>query len=137
MAIKALSLVWITVSNLEKAEKFFSQSVGLTLKVADKEHGWLEFTGSQGGFRLGVTGSQEDSCCGQSEQEKCCRPQGTGTNAVVTMEVDDIVASKKELESKGVIFSGPIMELPDHIKLASFSDPDGNQFQLVEVLSKK
>lgn len=138
MAIKAMNLVWITVSNLEKAEKFFTQSVGLPLKFADREHGWLEFSFAPEGFRLGVAQSQEgDACCGQeSEKEKCCRPEGAGSNAVVTLEVDDIGASKKELESKGVTFSTPIMEFPGHVRLATFGDPDGNQFQLVQMLGK-
>ena len=134
-----MSLVWITVSNLEKAEKFFTSVVGLTLKVADKEHGWLELIGTEGGCSLGIAASsQEQGCCGEMEKSpgSCCPVGGPGSNAVVTLEVDDINKSKKELEDKGVKFTGPIMEYPGHVKLASFSDPDGNQFQLVQVLGK-
>ncbi len=135
MAIKAMNLIWITVSDLERAEKFFTQSVGLTLRLTDKLHGWLEFTGSEGGFRLGVAQSQEEGCCG--EEEKCCSPAGAGSNAIVTIDVDNIGLTKKQLEERGVTFSGPILELPDHVKLASFSDPDGNRFQLVELLNSR
>jgi len=138
MAIKSLNLVWITVSNLEKAENFFTKVLGLKLNIIDKQNGWLELMAGEGGCRLGVAASQEDGCCGVKEEmpENCCSPSGPGTNAVVTFEVSDVIASKDELERAGVKFSGPIMEYPGHVKLASFSDPDGNQFQLVQVLNK-
>lgn len=137
MAITALNLVWVTVSNLEKAEKFFAHDVGLTLFLADRENGWLEF-GVAEGFRLGVSKwHQEAGCCGDKQEEKCCRSEGPGSNAIVTMEVDNLAEMKNALESKSVQFLGPIMEMPGHVKLATFVDPDGNTFQLVEMLNKK
>lgn len=135
MAITGIGLVWITVSNLEKAEKFFAHDVGLSLMLADKDNGWLEFAAAQG-FRLGISQwHQEAGCCGDAqEEETCCRNEGPGSNAIVTMEVDNLTETKKELESRGVQFLGPIMEMPGHVKLATFSDPDGNHFQLLEVV---
>lgn len=132
MAITAINLVWITVSNLEKAEHFFVHDVGLTLTLADKKNGWLEFSAGRG-FRLGVSQwHRETGCCGE-KQEPHCRNEGPGSNATITMDVDNLVETKNLLESRGVQFLGPIMEMPGHLKLATFADPDGNTFQLLQL----
>lgn len=139
MAILGMNLAWITVSDLQKAETFFEKAVGLKLEVSDNEHGWLEFSAGTSGMRLGVARAQEGGCCGGESPEKGeeCKNTGAGSNAVVTITVDNIITTKKDLEGRGVTFTTPIMELPGHVKLASFVDPDRNQFQLVEILSKK
>lgn len=136
MALKGMHLAWITVSDLDKAEQFFERSIGLRLEVSDKEHGWLEFSAEGSGMRLGVTTVQQDGCCGGAAAPRpdACNNGGPGCNAVVTIDVDDIAKTKIEFESRGVQFTSPIMELPGHIKLASFVDFDGNRFQLVEMI---
>jgi len=123
MTIKKIELAWITVGDLAKARKFLTDTVGLKVASSAQEYGWMELQGVEGGMLLGV---------GQANSQHKERP---GQNAVVTLTVDDIVASKKELESKGVQFDGDIMEVPGHVKMASFSDPDGNKFQLTQLLS--
>ena len=60
-----------------------------------------------------------------------------GNNSVVTLTVTDIVESKAELEAKGVKFFGDIIEVPGHVKMATFADPDNNVFQLVQMLYQK
>ena len=57
-------------------------------------------------------------------------------NAVLAMTVDDIVAAKKELEGKKVSCIGDIIEVPGYVKMATFADPDGNIFQLVQELGQ-
>lgn len=121
MSIKKISLCWINVSDIERAKKFFEDSCGLELTAGSSaEHGWLEFIGAEEGTILGVAKSSRDD---QSD---------AGTNAVVTMTVDNIVETKRTMEQKGVKFIGDIMEVPGHVKLATFIDPDNNTFQLVE-----
>ncbi|MCX5924816.1 MAG: VOC family protein [Candidatus Dependentiae bacterium] len=126
MAIKKISLCWVTVTDIEKAKVFFKESCGLEiLGDSSPGHGWLEFVGTEGGTVLGV---------GQARQD----PQGSaGINAVITMAVDDIVATKQDMESKGVLFIGDIMEVPGHVKMATFVDPDNNTYQLVQEFKKK
>ena len=109
----------ITVADFKKAEKFFIETLGLKLKNKAPEYGWLELSGTEGGGVLGV---------GQ-----CMGDQKAGVNAVVTFSVDDIEKTIKDLKSKGVSV-GEIMEVPGHVKLATFSDPDGNEFQLAQEL---
>ena len=123
MAVKKSELSWITVSDWEKAKTFFTEVVGLEVVSAQEQYGWMELRGAGGGALLGVAKSHEGG--GLSP----------GQNAVVTFTVDNIVATKADMESKGVAFVGDIMEVPGQVKLALFKDPDGNLFHLVQDIS--
>lgn len=124
MAIKKISLCWINVSNYEKSLTFFKDTCGLEMTLdSSPEHGWLEFIGTEGGLTLGVAVAAED------------KQDNVGINAVVTLTVDDIIATKQAMEVKGVRFIGDIMEVPGHVKLATFVDPDNNTFQLVQEIA--
>lgn len=127
MAIKSMKLAWVTVADIKKAEHFFANVLGLKVTSGDSKYNWLEFSGAEEGLYLGV---------GQAHPKdpSCVNP---GQNAVMTMTVDDIVKEKTRLEAKGVKFLGDIMEVPGHVKLATFTDPDGNKYQLVQDLAKK
>ena len=122
MKIKSIDLCWVTTTSYEKAKKFFLD-VGLKLDEASPEIGWLEFSGNNGGSKLGI-------------MQKSLYSQDPGTNAIVTLKIDDINKTKTELEKNGVRFLGDIVEIPGHVKLALFTDFDGNKFQLVEEFPK-
>lgn len=122
MHVKGIHLAWILTSDINRAKKFYND-IGLTLADDAGEYKWLEFKGQDGSL-LGI-GEQCDSF-GQMK---------AGQNAVVTITVDGIVAAKAELEAKGVQFIGDIQEVPGHVKMALFADPDGNLLQLVQTLS--
>lgn len=121
MVVKKIGLAWITVADMNKAQRFFVDTLGLTLDTHAPEYGWMEVRAQEGDFRLGV---------GLKEQMNV-------SNAVLTFDVDNMSESKKELERKGVTFVGDIQEVPGHVKLATFQDSDGNMFQLVEKLDGK
>ena len=120
-----MDLSWIVVADLNKAIKYYTDVIGMKLNTMDEKYGWAELTGSNGGSTLGLA---------QKSQHSPIKP---GENAVVTLTVENIVSSKKELEKKGVKMIGDIMEVPGHVKLLLCSDSDGNKFQIVEVLHKK
>lgn len=124
MAIKSMGLAWISASDVKKAKEFFTDKLGLTLTSDAPEFGWFELQAKEGDFILGV---------GQDSQES---PVRAGQNAVVTLSVDNIEETKKDLESKGVKFLGGIEEVPGHVKLALFADEDGNLFHLAQKLSE-
>ncbi len=124
MAIKRIDLAWVTVADIKKAEKFFVETLGMKLNNKAEEWGWLEVAGQEGGMALGIGKVQPHS----PSYEK------PGNNAVVTLTVTDIVASKADLEKRGVTFIGDIIEVPGHVKMATFTDPDNNVFQLVQTL---
>lgn len=125
MEIKEIGLCWIHTSNLKKAEEFFSKTLGLDITSNSPEYGWLEFKGKNNGLAFGV---------GQENLEMS--PKKAGSSAVVTFTVDNLEEFQKNLEAKGVKFTSDVMEVPGHVKLVSFEDFDGNEFQLVEVLNE-
>ncbi len=129
MEIKGLHLGWIIVKDHAKSKDFFKK-LGLKLTSEDSNNGWAEFSGSEeGGALLGV--GQESPDCADYGSLKA------GMNAVMTMTVDDIVKAKAELKAQDVKFVGDIVEVPGHVKMATFVDPDNNMFQLVQILHDK
>lgn len=123
MDVQGIELSWIVVKDIDAAIKFYTQVVGLTLKEYDKNFKWAELSGPNGS-RLGVT------------QENLEYNMKAGTNAVVTITVKDIVKAKEKMAKQKVHMIGEIMEVPDEVKLQSFSDADGNMFQLAQLLRK-
>jgi predicted enzyme related to lactoylglutathione lyase len=118
--IKSMDLSWIVVSDLKKAIKYY-ESIGLRKINESPEHGWAEMMGEEGGSTLGLA------------QQSTHSPIKAGENAVTTLTIDDLAAYKKKLGSS-VKFIGEAMEVPGHVKLQLCEDPDGNKFQLVQVL---
>lgn len=120
MAIKKMELAWIVSTDLNKAKEFYQDVLGLQVKNFTPEHKWMELVGKDGGLSLGV---------GEYNPEM---PDEPGQNAVMTLTVDDIEETILDLESKGIEFIDEVMEVPGHVKMITFKDPDGNKFQLVE-----
>ncbi len=123
MGIKSSQLSWIVVSDLAQAKHFFHNILGLEMSMCSEEHGWAELNAEDGGATLGLA----------MASEYC--PVQSGGNAVMTFTVDNLEEMKGNLQGKGVDFIGEIVEVPGHVKLQTFLDPDGNVFQLVEQLS--
>jgi predicted enzyme related to lactoylglutathione lyase len=122
MKIKKIELGWVIVSDFAKSKHFFTETLGLAVAEQSAEHPWMELVSQDNGMRIGVG----EYCEEYSKDDK------PGQNMVLALTVDDIVATKKELEGKGVAFIGDILEIPGNVKMATFKDLDGNKFQLVE-----
>jgi catechol 2,3-dioxygenase-like lactoylglutathione lyase family enzyme len=125
MAIKRIDLAWVTVADFERSKKFFVETLGLVTLCSEDEQGWLELVGEDGGAVLGV---------GKSSKQSDDKP---GQNAVITFTVDDLLKTKKLLEAQGVIFIGDVIEVPGHVKMIFFTDPDNNKYQLVEDMEEE
>ena len=125
--IKNMGLAWVAVADVKRAKKFFVEDLGLTLVTDNEEHGWLELAPEDGMFMLGV-----GKACDETGKEV-----SAGSNAIVTMTVDDIVEAKALLEKKLVKIIGDIIEIPGHVKMLMFTDYDSNKFQLVEMLDEQ
>ncbi len=54
MKLKSMDFVWIVVNDLEKAIKFYTETVGLKLMELHEEFGWAELEGNKGGARIGI-----------------------------------------------------------------------------------
>lgn len=126
MIAKRSDMAWITVSDVKKAKKFFTEVVGLEVRTDTPEYGWVELVAKDGGSALGV--GQYNPQYGNEVQP--------GQNAIITFTVDDIMEAKAEFEKKGVTLLGDIVAVPGHVKMLFFTDVDGNKFQIVELLDK-
>jgi predicted enzyme related to lactoylglutathione lyase len=112
-------MVWLSVSDLQRACDFYGEVLGLSLKHVNDQVGWAEFAHPQAGALLGLRLSEKDEII----------PAG---GATVVFDVDDLAAGMAELEQAGVPFLTGAMNLNGY-RYATFIDPDGNQLQLREV----
>lgn len=122
MKVTKIELGWIIVSDFGKSKQFFTETLGLDVAEQPEQHPWMELVAKDNGLRIGVG----EYCEEYSKDDK------PGQNMVLALTVENIMAAKKELEDKGVTFIGDIVEIPGNVKMATFVDPDGNKFQLVE-----
>ncbi len=89
MKVQGNLLSWIVVKDFKEAVKFYTETVGLTLKSQNPEYGWAELSGPEGAF----------------------------------------------YKEKGAKLVGEIGEVPGHVKMQTFLDPDGNMMQIVQELN--
>jgi predicted enzyme related to lactoylglutathione lyase len=122
--IQDISMAWVVVKNLDASIKFYTEVVGLKLCEHHKEFGWAELEAENSGARLGLAQA--------SDREEMI----PGQNAVVGLTVADIVTAKNRLKEGQAQLVGEILEVPGHVKLQTFTDPDGNKFQLAQVICK-
>ena len=120
--LKSFDLAWIVVSDIKKARKFFTETLGLKEHAYSEEYGWIELCGQDGGTMIGIA----------QENEKT--EIKSGQNAVITLTVDNLEETIAAFKKKNVKLLGEIMEVPGHVKLQMFTDADGNKFQLVQTL---
>src|SRR5207247_998558 len=110
--------VTLMVADMDRAVEFYSEKLGLELKVRYGNE-WAEVMTP--GITLGLhlaraPISRSDPNIGIS----------------IGLEVDDIEAAVKQLTDKGIAFSSPIRETND-LRQASFTDPDGTSLYLAEI----
>lgn len=116
MSIKMKNVV-VFVLDLEKAKQFYKDQ--LKLPLVQESPTMMEFFPG-GGPTLGVALAMHDAA----------KPLA-GRHTGITLTVSDIEALCKELTAAGVQFAEPLERTPWG-KMAVVTDPDGNQFALVE-----
>ncbi len=115
--------VRVFVHDLNTAAAFFGDVLGLRVTAGRREQGYLVFDGG-GSLNLVVESVPADA----PENEQVLIGRFTG----VSFEVADIVAEHARLISGGVAFDGAPEGQAWGGVLATFRDPAGNQFQLVQ-----
>ncbi len=128
MTTPSIDLIWISVADLQKAVKFYSEVVGLkVLEMHEDEHmGWAELGNAKGGGALlGIARHGHHS------------PVPAGGNAVITLTVPDLDLASSDMKKKGAKIVGEVQEVPGHVKMQLFIDQDGNHCQLVQNLGAK
>jgi predicted enzyme related to lactoylglutathione lyase len=121
MKTLGIEMSWIVVKDFEAAIKFYTETVGLELRESSPEFGWAELSGPEGTL-LGIA------------RENIEYGAKAGTNAVVTVTVDDINKACEDFKKRGVKLVGDIIEVPGHVKMQTFQDSDGNTMQICEIL---
>ncbi|MDX2150975.1 MAG: VOC family protein [Bryobacteraceae bacterium] len=111
-----LVTAWYSVPDMEKARKFYTETLGL--KVIYQMDGWMEFAAEPGQPTVAISNS----------------PALAGAGATIVWRVPDLEAARTELSAKGVPFEGKIEEFPGVVRVATFRDPAGNPNQLVQLL---
>ena len=113
--VNRLDLVFYWVADLDRAVAFYEGVLGLPLVRRDAGN-WAEF--DAGGRRFALHAAVEG------------QPMAPG-GATAVFSVDDLDRAKSELSAKGVSFSHE-GDVSGYARFASFSDPDGNDVQLIE-----
>jgi catechol 2,3-dioxygenase-like lactoylglutathione lyase family enzyme len=120
VALKGIDVVSVPVADQDRALGFYRDTLGFEVKT-DAEFGagmrWLELQPPGGGPRVTLVTWFDEMPAGSL--------QG------VVLGTDDIVADHDRLAAQGIEFSGPPAAQPWGT-FASFNDPDGNSWVLVQ-----
>ena len=110
--VSRLDFVAVPSQDAERSRAFYGETLGLR---AD-EHTATEFW-------VG------DTCLSIWEPANFGMPFAPQKNAHLALHVDDVAAARAELESKGIVFTGDVMDT-GVCHMAFFNDPDGNDLML-------
>ncbi len=109
----------IPVKDLDASLAWFTDKLGFAELFRAPEAGWAEVGTPAEGVSIGLNEGGD--------------ARGPGTTPV--LGVRDIHAARSELEAKGVSFEGDTTEIPGMVRLATFTDPDGNRYMLAQSLA--
>lgn len=109
----------IQSSDMDRAIEWYKNMLGFQLMFRVDEIGWCEL----------IT-PVKDVTVGISQVERAEAKGG----ATLVFGVSDIDAARKEVESKGVKFDGDTITIEGMVKLATFSDADGNRLMFSQSL---
>lgn len=115
MKAKAVDFVSYSVTDMDKAEAFWREMLGLDVEVArgapgTRSNGYMEL--DAGGVAIGLVAMPK-----------------IHPNGIVALAVDDVGQAVEELREKGVPIAMEVIESPV-CWMAVVADPDGNQVLL-------
>ncbi|MEM3566776.1 MAG: VOC family protein [Candidatus Bathyarchaeia archaeon] len=114
--IKTVWCITFYVSDLKKAAQFYEEILGL-----EKKYEYSSYVGFEcGGVEIGLI-------------PKLKKGERASLSPSVEFLVDDVEKFYKELKSKGVKFVKGLHEEPWGGKQATFTDPDGNILEIVQI----
>ena len=110
--IQTLDFVGIPSQDAERSRTFYIETLGLKPDEKSQFEVWAG-----------------DTCFGIWEPERFGMEFAPQKNAHPALHVDDVKAARAELEGKGVVFGGDILDT-GVCHMAFFTDPDGNDLML-------
>jgi predicted enzyme related to lactoylglutathione lyase len=111
--IKGVAAVWLPVTDMERAVRFYGETLGL--RETERDSDWSAFDAN--GLMVGLNGSDEES------------PRGDGGALVAFQPEGELEDEVQRLRDAGVEFPDGISEHPWG-RIVPFKDPDGNDLQL-------
>ena len=112
-------VVTVYVSDMDRSVRFYSETLGFKLTERHDNH-WASLDGGPG-LTIGLHPSTSEIPAGRA-----------GSIALGLFIERPIAEAVKELTSRGVRFSGPVIE-DKALSLAFFTDPDGNPIYIAEM----
>ncbi len=113
-------LIQLRASDLDRAIAFYEKTLGFETFHRSEELSWAKLRSPANGVVIGI---------GLSEKSG-----GSGTLSL-NFGVSDIEFTRRLLEDRGVKFKGETILIPGVVKLADFTDPDGNHIRLAQGLA--
>ena len=110
--INTLDFIGIPSQDAERSRSFYVDTLGLR----PDEHSRFEFWAGE-------------TCFGIWEPESFGMEFAPQKNAHPALQVEDVAATRAELENKGVVFAGETLDT-GVCHMAFFTDPDGNDLML-------
>ena len=110
--ITKLDFVGIPSQDAQRSRSFYVDTLGLRPDERNETEVWAG-----------------DTCFSIWEPARFGMPFAPQKNAHPALHVDDVAATRAELESKGVEFAGDILDT-GVCHMAFFTDPDGNDLML-------
>lgn len=110
----------INVTDLDRASAWYQAVLGFELLMRVEEIAWCEFTTPVARVTVGLAEAEAVS---------------PGGGATLTFGVTDIELAKAALDAAGVRQDGPIVTIPDMVRLLTFYDPDGNALMFYQDLN--
>ena len=116
MIVERTDFISVPVTDVERARRFYGETLGL-LEIEHPEQGFPEY---QLGENVSLYLLQLENIGGAFRG-----PHDAG----FALRVPDVGEARRELEEKGVVFNGAVLET-GVCHMAFFADPDGNQIVL-------
>jgi len=113
---EAVSVVWLPVTDMDRAVRFYGDTIGMEVEQRDDEWSMLKL----GDVRIGLNARES--------------PGGDGGAVVAFRAGSDIQQAVDALAEQGVEVPGGVSEHPWG-RVATFKDPDGNDLQFYEAPS--
>jgi catechol 2,3-dioxygenase-like lactoylglutathione lyase family enzyme len=110
--ISKLDFIGIPSQDAERARRFYVETLGLRPDERSESEVWAG-----------------ETCFGIWEPARFGMPFAPQKNAHPALHVEDVAAARQELEGKGVVFAGDILDT-GVCHMAFFTDPDGNDLML-------
>ena len=119
--IGRITRVWlamIPVSDMDRALKFYNETLGLRIALDARQFDHVEVGPDEPLAKIGLhaTGTQSS---------------GTRRSGIV-LDTDDIYALHRRLKERGVVFTLEPTKMPWGGIAADFLDPDGNELEVVQ-----